>query len=127
MDKRDGPLVAMGLYCEIFKLALKHGVTHCYAAMEPSLARLLARIGFPFQMAGPLNTVVHPHRRPYFIGAHAVRTALSNRDNCLWQFIFRPSQVASVLSDTVSHSNWAPSTLQTEQSENTCQYLALSL
>lgn len=94
MGKQDGPLVPMGLYREIFKLAHKHGVTHCYAAMEPSLARLLARIGFPFQTAGPLNTVVQPPRQPYFIGAHAIRTALSNRDTCLSQFMFGPSQDA---------------------------------
>lgn len=92
MDKQDGPLVAMGLYREIFKLAHKHGVTYCYAAMEPSLARLLARIGFPFQMAGSLNTVVQPPRQPYFIGAHAIRKALSSRDTCLSQFMIGPSQ-----------------------------------
>ena len=105
MDKQDGPLVAMGLYREIFKLAHKHGVTYCYAAMEPSLARLLARIGFPFQMAGPLNTVVQPPRQPYFIGAHAIRKALSNRDTCLSQFMFGPSQDASALAVSAFRTN----------------------
>lgn len=82
-DKQDGPLVAMGLYHEIFKLANKHGLTHCYAAMEPSLARLLIRIGFPFQAAGPLNTAVQPPRQPYLIGVHVVKSVLANRDTCL--------------------------------------------
>lgn len=126
MDKQDGPLVAMGLYREIFKLAHKHGVTHCYAAMEPALARLLVRIGFPFQMAGPLNTVVSPPRQPYFIGAHAIRTALSNRNTCLSRFMFGSSQDASALDARVFHTNLTPSTLQTEQSENTGQYPAFS-
>ncbi len=92
VGKQNGPLVTLGLYREIFKLAHKHGITHYYAAMEPSLARLLARIiGFPFPMAGPLNTAVQPPRQPYFIGTHAIRTALSNHDTCLSQFIFGPS------------------------------------
>jgi len=88
MDKQHGPLVALGLYREIFNLARKHGITNCYAAMEPSLARLLARIGFPFQMAGPLNTMVHPPRKPYFIGANAIQKTMSDLDNCLSQFMF---------------------------------------
>ena len=112
MDKQDGPLVAMGLYREIFKLAHKHGVTHCYAAMEPSLARLLTRIGFPFQVAGPLNTMVQPARQPYFIGAHAIRKAMSNLDTCLSQFMFGPSQDVSALA-SVFHTNRAASPLQT--------------
>ncbi len=89
-EKQCGPVVAMGLYREIFRLAHKHGVTHCYAAMEPSLARLLGRIGFPFQIAGPLNTMVHPPRQPYFISAQGIRKALSNK-SCLSQFMFEPS------------------------------------
>ncbi len=61
---RDGPTVALGLYREIFRLAGSYGITHCYAAMEPALARLLNRLGFPFHEAGPLNTLVHPARQP---------------------------------------------------------------
>ncbi len=85
-DKQDGPFVAMGLYNELFKLANKHGVTHCYAAMEPSLARLLTRIGFPFQAAGPLNYAVQPPRQPFFLDAHIVKTVLPNSDICLPHF-----------------------------------------
>lgn len=96
-DKQDGPLVAMGLYNEIFKLANKHRVSHCYAAMEPSLARLLTRIGFPFQVAGPINSAVHPPRQPYFIGAHVIQMALSNHDTHLSHFISKPSQGAPAL------------------------------
>lgn len=113
MDKQSGPIVALGLYREIFKLAHKHGVTHCYAAMEPSLAKLLTRIGFPFQVAGPLNTMVQPPRQPYFIGAHAIRMALSNRDTCLSQFMFSPSQDASTLDLLLAYSTpTTPSPLQ---------------
>lgn len=86
--KRDGPTVSLGLYREIFRLANAYGITHCYAAMEPALARLLTRLGFPFHEAGPLNTEVHPARQPYFIGAHATRSGLASRNSCLYQFMF---------------------------------------
>ena len=91
LDKQHGPIVALGLYRELFKLAHRHGISHCYAAMEPSLARLLTRIGFPFQIAGPLNTAVQPPRQPYFISAHAIRTSLGNRDSSLFRFMLNDS------------------------------------
>lgn len=97
MDKQDGPYVAMGLYNEIFKLANKHGITHCYAAMEPALARLLTRIGFPFQVAGPLNHTVHPPRQPYFLGGHVIKSVLTNHDTHFSHFKPRPSQNESTL------------------------------
>ena len=88
-DKQDGPLVAMGLYNEIFKLANKYGLAYCYAAMEPSLARLLTRIGFPFQAVGPLNNEVQPPRQPYSIDVHVTQTVFANRNIC-----FSPSMSA---------------------------------
>lgn len=89
---RDGPAVALGLYREIFRLAGAYGITHCYAAMEPALARLLNRLGFPFDEAGPLNTEVHPPRQPYVIGAQETRSGLASRNSCLYQFMFGPDE-----------------------------------
>lgn len=86
--KRDGPTVALGLYREIFGLASCYGITHCYAAMEPALARLLNRLGFPFHEAGPLNAEVSPARQPYVIGAQAARAGLASRNSCLYRFMF---------------------------------------
>lgn len=86
--KRDGPTVALGLYREIFRLASDHGITHCYAAMEPSLSRMLNRLGFPFLEAGPVNTDVQPARQPYLIGANTLRSGLASRNSCLYRFIF---------------------------------------
>lgn len=86
--KRDGPTVALGLYREVFRLASEHGITHCYAAMEPSLSRMLNRLGFPFHEAGPINTAVQPARQPYLIGANALRSGLASRNSCLYKFLF---------------------------------------
>lgn len=88
MLKREGPVVALGLYREIFNLANRYGITHCYAAMEPALARLLNRLGFPFHEAGPVNTSVTPARQPYLIGAQAARAGLAARNSCLYGFMF---------------------------------------
>lgn len=73
----DGPAVAMGLYHELFQLARANGITHCYAAMEPALARHLTRQGFPFVPAGPLNHDVQPTRRPYQVCVGSVSTSVS--------------------------------------------------
>ncbi len=86
--KRDGPTVALGLYREIFRLASEHGISHCYAAMEPSLSRMLNRLGFPFLEAGPVNSAVQPPRQPFLIGAHFLRSKLANRNSCLYNFLF---------------------------------------
>lgn len=93
MLKREGSVVALGLYREIFNLANRYGITHCYAAMEPALARLLNRLGFPFHEAGPLNTAVSPARQPYLIGAYAVRAGLAARNSCLYRFMFGGGEV----------------------------------
>lgn len=86
--KRDGPTVALGLYREIFRLASEYGIANCYAAMEPSLSRMLNRLGFPFVEAGPINSTVQPARQPYMIGALALRTDLARRNSCLYTFLF---------------------------------------
>lgn len=76
LAKNDGPAVALGLYREIFRLAHAYGITHCYAAMEPALARHLTRQGFPFEPAGPLNQDVQPMRRPYRVSAYAISQSM---------------------------------------------------
>lgn len=102
MLKREGPVVALGLYREIFNLANRYGITHCYAAMEPALARLLNRLGFPFHEAGPLNTGVSPARQPYLIGAHAARAGLAARNSCLYRFMFGGIELPQQLTRTVA-------------------------
>ncbi len=97
--KRDGPTVALGLYREIFRLAGKHGISHCYAAMEPSLSRMLNRLGFPFSEAGPINPSVQPARQPFIIGASALRADLASRNSCLYGLFFGASENLEVSSE----------------------------
>lgn len=69
-------LVALGLYRELFRLAQIYGISHCYAAMRPTFARLLRRVGVPFSAAGPVNARVQPVRRPFIVAAKAVELDL---------------------------------------------------
>ncbi len=100
--KRDGPTVALGLYREIFRLASEHGIANCYAAMEPSLSRMLKRLGFPFVEAGPINMAVQPPRQPYLIGAHALRTDLARRNSCLYTLLFGSGEIPLFQSEIAS-------------------------
>ncbi len=93
--KREGPVVALGLYREIINLASCYGITHCYAAMEPALARLLNQLGFPFHQAGLPDTSVSPARQPYLIGAQAAKAGLAARNSCLYRFMFGAAEAES--------------------------------
>jgi len=100
--KRHGSVVALGLYREIFRLARIYGITHCYAAMEPSLARLLNRLSFPFHEAGPLNHAVQPARQPYVISAAALRSRLATHNLWLHRFMYGAENAPSATTSFAS-------------------------
>jgi len=86
-SRRDGSLVALGLYRELFRLMSRYGISHCFAAMEPALARLLIRIGFPFIPAGGPRADAQAPRYPYLIGLHSARAVLAGRNSSLYDFM----------------------------------------
>lgn len=51
-DRRHLPLITLGLIAASFRMCEEHGVAHCYAAMEPTLLRLLQGTGIHFQPLG---------------------------------------------------------------------------
>lgn len=51
--KRHDPQIVLGLYRSMYQKSKLEGITHWYAAMEKSLARLLLRCGFEFHPIGP--------------------------------------------------------------------------
>lgn len=51
--KRHDPEIVLGLYRSMYQKSKLEGITHWYAAMEKSLARLLLRCGFEFHPIGP--------------------------------------------------------------------------
>ncbi len=52
--------VVLGLYREMYQFSRQSGISHWYAAMEKPLARLLARYGFRFDLAGPESDYYGP-------------------------------------------------------------------
>ncbi len=52
-ERRVLPHISLGLFAVVMRMVQQHGVTHCYAVMEPALLRLLARFGVIFNRIGP--------------------------------------------------------------------------
>ncbi len=53
IDRRQLPLLFMGLLREMYRTSLKEGISHWYAAMERRLALLIRRYSFDFRPIGP--------------------------------------------------------------------------
>lgn len=54
-ERRDrSPMLLLGMYRELFRVSRAHGVRFWFAAMERSLARSLAKLGFPVAPIGPV-------------------------------------------------------------------------
>ena len=52
-ERRVLPHISLGLFAAVMNMAYAHGITHCYAVMEPALLRLLGRFGVIFNRVGP--------------------------------------------------------------------------
>lgn len=52
-ERRVLPHISLGLFAAVMRMAHSHGITHCYAVMEPALLRLLGRFGVIFNRVGP--------------------------------------------------------------------------
>lgn len=52
-ERRVLPHISLGLLAAVMRMAHAHGITHCYAVMEPALLRLLGRFGIIFNRIGP--------------------------------------------------------------------------
>ena len=52
-ERRVLPHISLGLFAAVMRMVHTHGVTHCYAVMEPALLRLIGRFGVVFNRIGP--------------------------------------------------------------------------
>jgi N-acyl amino acid synthase of PEP-CTERM/exosortase system len=52
-ERRILPHISLGLFAAVMRMVHSHGITHCYAVMEPALLRLLGRFGVIFNRIGP--------------------------------------------------------------------------
>lgn len=64
-ERRVMPHVTLGLLKGALQLCVEHGVTHLCAVMEPSLLRLVTRMGLNFHPVGP-TVSYHGTRQPTF-------------------------------------------------------------
>lgn len=62
-ERRVLPHISLGLLAAVMHMAHAHGITHCYAVMEPALRRLLGRFGVIFNRIGP-DVEYHGRRVP---------------------------------------------------------------
>ncbi|MCB1902630.1 MAG: PEP-CTERM/exosortase system-associated acyltransferase [Gammaproteobacteria bacterium] len=57
------PHISLGLIALLFAISDEHGIDYWFAAMEPSLSRLLTRLGIVFTPIGPVMNY-HGERQP---------------------------------------------------------------
>jgi N-acyl amino acid synthase of PEP-CTERM/exosortase system len=82
-DRRtDSPLLLLGLYREMYRYSCENGIRYWYAAMERSLARALARMGFKFEPIGPA-TDYYGKVTPYIVDLHELRERVG-KDNAVF-------------------------------------------
>lgn len=80
------PHISLGLIKAVFHMSWAHGVTHWYAAMEPSLLRLLERMGIHFVRIGALVDYFG-RRQPCIAEVSDVLAGIAERQPAVWRFI----------------------------------------
>lgn len=91
------PHISLGLIAMLFVTSARHQITHWYAAMEPSLSRLLSRSGVDFTPIGPVIDY-HGRRQPMIAN---VRDLLGNIYHRRYEFYQLIEQLGGVPSDFV--------------------------
>ena len=91
------PHISLGLIAMLFVTSVQHQITHWYAAMEPSLSRLLSRSGVEFTSIGPVVDY-HGKRQPMIAN---VRDLLGNIYHKRYGFFQLIEQLGGVPSDFV--------------------------
>jgi N-acyl amino acid synthase of PEP-CTERM/exosortase system len=86
--RRMIPNASLGLMQAIIAMAAKGGVTHLTAVMEPTLLRMLRRVGINFELLGP-EVDYHGRRQPCYcdVDAHLARGWLERPD--VWELLTR--------------------------------------
>lgn len=99
--RRHIPNTSLGLMQAIVAMAAKAGVTHLCAVMEPTLLRMLSRLGIHFIPLGP-QVDYHGRRQPCFsyLDAQLARIWLERPD--VWELITREGSLWPLNTDIVA-------------------------
>ncbi len=84
--RRIVPHMTLGLMNAIVRMSVDNGITHWCAIMQPTLLRVLARMGIEFERIGP-RVSYHGRRQPVLADADALLAGIWERQPELWAVI----------------------------------------
>jgi N-acyl amino acid synthase of PEP-CTERM/exosortase system len=90
-ERRILPHLSLGLIESLVRMSVENGITHWCAVMEPTLLRLLTRLGIHFQSIGPLIEY-HGRRQPCYIPLPAMLARVQRERPDVWDVITRGGQ-----------------------------------
>lgn len=90
-ERRILPHLSLGLIESLVRMSIDNGITHWCAVMEPTLLRLLTRLGIHFQSIGPLIEY-HGRRQPCFIPLKDMLARVQRERPDVWDVITRGGQ-----------------------------------
>jgi len=85
-ERRILPHISLGLFAAVMRMAHAHGISHCYAVMEPALLRLLGRFGVVFRQIGP-EIDYHGRRVPCITTADESLPSIRQAAPQVWELI----------------------------------------
>lgn len=85
-ERRTWPHLTLALITCLNKISARHGTTHCYALIEPSLFRLIGFLGIDFTAIGPL-TNYHGKRQPCLITVPDYLDRVRKKNVEIWEML----------------------------------------
>jgi N-acyl amino acid synthase of PEP-CTERM/exosortase system len=87
-ERRVLPHLTLGLIESLVRMSVDNGITHWCAVMEPTLLRLLTRLGIHFEPIGPLVDY-HGRRQPCYIPLEVLLPRVQRERPDVWDVITR--------------------------------------
>jgi N-acyl amino acid synthase of PEP-CTERM/exosortase system len=111
-ERRILPHLSLGLIESLIRMSVENGVTHWCAVMEPTLLRLLARLGIHFDPIGPIIEY-HGRRQPCYIPLEKLLPRVQRERPDVWDVITRGGRHWTELTRILSEDRAAGSLMQT--------------
>jgi N-acyl amino acid synthase of PEP-CTERM/exosortase system len=89
--RRNTPQILLSLFRQMYVHSLNQGIRYWYAAMEPALARVLARMDFAFEQVGA-PTDYYGLVAPYLADLRALEARLAERNPALLAWLRQPEE-----------------------------------
>ncbi len=85
-ERRVIPHMTLGLIESLVRMSIQHRITYWCAVMEPTLLRLLSRLGIYFDPIGPLVDY-HGRRQPCFIKVSTLLARVARERPDVWEVL----------------------------------------